>query len=634
MVRKKPKNEITIGDKIKFGVARAIYSIMGFEIKKEDTIGPIYNEFRKNLGISLGDDTPKEAFMGLGRKIRKNIIYSIPLIDKKNWNTIMSDKSNKSLSEKINCVICELPLDKKDYTKIDNKKLFKNVMVANRGEIAIRIIRACKELDIKTTIIYTKHDKDALATKYADHAYCLDDYEGDVPNGYLDSKRIINICKIAKADAIHPGYGFLSENSEFARQCEENKIKFIGPHSKTIYELGDKAIAKETMQKNNIPVVYGSDSLDTAEEALEFAKKIGFPVIIKAAEGGGGKGMRIVKKEKEFIKSYDSAKAESKSAFNSERVFVEKYIKKPKHIEFQILADQHKNVVHFGERDCSIQRRHQKLLEEAPSPALSDKLRLKMGEVAIKAASAVDYEGVGTVEFLLDSDNNFYFMEMNTRIQVEHGVTEIVTGVDLVKEQIMVAAGAEIAYKQKDIQIKGWALECRINAEDPMLEFKPCPGKITEYLPPGGPGVRLCSCAHTGFEISPFYDSMIAKLITQGQTRTETIDRMKRALDEFKISGVKTTIPFHQTVIENKQFRKGNITTDFIDKEKIMERLSKSELKALDDDKTIAIISAAIKAYLKDSPSQSIQRPIHTDNWVLASRIDNFGDFESENGTF
>jgi acetyl-CoA carboxylase biotin carboxylase subunit len=391
------------------------------------------------------------------------------------------------------------------------------------------------------------------------------------------------------------------------------------------------------MKENKVPVIEGSDSLDTPDEALKFAKEIGFPVIIKAAEGGGGKGMRIVEKERNFLKAYDSAKAESKAAFNSERVFVEKYIKKPKHIEFQILADQHGNVVHFGERDCSIQRRHQKLIEEAPSPALTEKLRKQMGEVAVKAAMAVKYEGVGTVEFLLDKDNKFYFMEMNTRIQVEHGVTEFITGVDLVKEQILVAAGAHIAHVQDEIKINGWAIECRINAEDPIEDFKPTPGKIDRYIVPGGPGVRICSCAHSGFEITPYYDSMISKLITLGQRRGEAIDRMKRALDEYEITGVKTTIPFHKEVINNRQFRKGNITTDFIQKNKIMEKMGrkieKNLRKDLDSKKVVAIIGAAIKMY----ESKKVRHaPIHqdrTDNWVLVSRMENVNNI-SDNEVF
>jgi len=442
--------------------------------------------------------------------------------------------------------------------------MFHKVLIANRGEIAVRIIRACRELGIYSVAVYSEADRDSLHVKLADEAYCVGPTAAR--DSYLNFANIISTAKLTEADAIHPGYGFLAENADFAEVCQSFQIEFIGPSSEAIQKMGDKSIAKETMKKADVPVVPGSDGLiEEVADALKLAKQIGYPVIIKATAGGGGKGMRVAYSNEELKKAFNMARLEAEKAFGNSGVYIEKYLEEPRHIEIQVLADRHGNVVHLGERDCSVQRRHQKLLEEAPSPALSQELREKMGEAAVKAAKAVNYHGVGTVEFLLEKDS-FYFMEMNTRIQVEHPVTEQVTGVDLIKEQIKAAAGEILTFKQEDITINGWAIECRINAENPAKNFLPSPGKIEFYLAPGGYGVRVDSAAYPGYVISPFYDSMIAKLIVWGKTREEAITRMQRALDEFAIEGISTTIPFHLKLLDNELFKKGEFDTKFLEK--------------------------------------------------------------------
>ncbi|GAW28688.1 acetyl-CoA carboxylase biotin carboxylase subunit [Carboxydocella sp. ULO1] len=438
--------------------------------------------------------------------------------------------------------------------------MFKKILIANRGEIAVRIIRACHELDIATVAVYSEADAHSLHVQLADEAYCLGG-----PRSYLEAEKIIEVAVKAGAQAVHPGYGFLAENADFARRCAENGLVFIGPSPEAIEAMGDKAVARETMIKAGVPVVPGSEAIIESEaEALKLATRMGFPVLLKAAAGGGGRGMRIVRQKSEFAEAWRAARSEAQTWFNNPDVYLEKYLENCRHIEFQILADNHGNVVYLGERDCSVQRRNQKLIEEAPSPALSSRLREIMGGVAVRAAQAVNYSGAGTVEFLLTRDGDFYFMEMNTRIQVEHPVTEMITGIDLIKEQIRIAAGEPLGYEQKDIQIRGHAIECRINAEDPFNNFLPNPGTITFYRPPGGFGVRLDSAAYQGYTITPFYDSMIGKLIVWGHDRQEAIQRMRRCLKEFLIEGVTTTIPFHLQVLDNFYFQKGEVYTNFL----------------------------------------------------------------------
>ncbi len=441
--------------------------------------------------------------------------------------------------------------------------MMKKILIANRGEIAVRIIRACKELGISTVAVYSQADEDSLHVSLADEAYCIGPAAS--AKSYLEKPHIISTALMAGVDAIHPGYGFLAENARFAEICREHQIKFIGPSVENIMAMGDKASAKKTMTENNVPTIPGTAGLVTdIEEVRPWIKQVGFPIIIKATAGGGGRGMRIVRQESEIEEMIALAQAEAGTAFGNNGVYIEKYLENPRHIEVQILADQFGNVVHLGERDCSIQRRHQKLLEEAPSPALTPELREKMGQAAVNAAKGIGYEGVGTVEFLLDSDNGFYFMEMNTRIQVEHPVSEMITNIDLVKEQIKVAAGEKLTFKQDDINFEGHAIECRINAEDYEKDFMPCPGVVDGYIAPGGPGVRVDSHVYTNYKIPPFYDSLIAKLICWGKNREEARARMLRALDEFAITGIKTTIPFHQKILKNSQFIKGDFNTSFI----------------------------------------------------------------------
>lgn len=442
--------------------------------------------------------------------------------------------------------------------------MFKKVLIANRGEIAVRIIRACHEMEISTVAIYSEADKDAMHVKISDEAYCIG--KAAAKDTYLNVQSILSVAIHTKAEAIHPGYGFLSENTDFAKMCEEYGIIFIGPNSDIISKVGDKSNAKNTMKSAGVPTVPGSDGeIEHIEEAVKVAYKIGYPVIVKASAGGGGKGMRVVNSEDELRSSIETAQKEAQNYFGNPMVYLEKYLEYTRHVEIQLVGDNYGNVVHLGERDCSIQRRHQKLVEESPSPALNTDLRDAMGQAAVKVAKAVNYNSVGTVEFLLDEDNNFYFMEMNTRIQVEHGVSEMITGIDLLKEQIAIASGEKLSFTQDDVKINGCAIECRINAEDPAMNFIPVPGKITNYIAPGGIGIRIDSAVYTGYTIPPYYDSMVSKLIAWGRTREEAISRMKRALDEFVIEGIKTTIPFHKKLMDNKTFKSGNFNTKFLE---------------------------------------------------------------------
>ena len=440
--------------------------------------------------------------------------------------------------------------------------MFKKILIANRGEIALRVIRTCKEMGIKTVAVYSTADKDSLHVKFADEAVCI----GPPPskNSYLNMASIIAAAEITNADAIHPGYGFLSENAKFSQICRDHKIKFIGASPEMINQMGDKSNAKATMIKAGVPCVPGSEGLlENIEQAIKEAKEVGYPVIIKATAGGGGRGMRIIWKEEELAPSFESASKEAEAAFGNGAMYMEKYIEEPRHIEIQIVGDQYGKACHLSERDCSIQRRHQKLVEETPSPFMTPELRDAMGDAAVKAALSISYEGVGTVEFLVDKHRNFYFMEMNTRIQVEHPITEEVINYDLIREQILVAAGVPISGKNYYPQLH--AIECRINAENPFMNFVPCPGKITTLHTPGGHGVRVDSHVYSGYTIPPNYDSMIGKLITVAQTREEAIAKMQRALSEYVIEGIKTTIPFHLRLMQDEEFRKGNYTTKFLE---------------------------------------------------------------------
>ena len=444
--------------------------------------------------------------------------------------------------------------------------MINKILIANRGEIAVRIIRACKEMNIKTVAVYSEVDKDAMHVKLADEAICIG--PANSSKSYLNFKNIIEAANITGADAIHPGFGFLSENSQFAKICEESNIKFIGPNYKVIELMGNKSNAKELMKNAGVPVIPGSDgSVKGLKDAIKIANEIGYPVMLKAAAGGGGKGIRIVNIPEELESNYNIVKQEAKLSFNDDEIYIEKFIKNPRHVEIQILADEHGNVIHLGERDCSIQRRNQKVIEETPSTAIDDKLRNKMGEAAIKAVKASGYTSCGTIEFLVDSDKNFYFMEMNTRIQVEHPITEERTGIDIVKAQIRISAGEPLKIKQKDVKFNGYSIECRINAENPAKNFRPCPGTITGVILPGGNGVRVDTAIYSGYTIPSNYDSMIAKIITHGDTRNEAISKMKRALEETVIEGVDTNIDFLFKIIKNPTFIRGNFDTSFIEKE-------------------------------------------------------------------
>lgn len=445
---------------------------------------------------------------------------------------------------------------------------FHKILIANRGEIAVRIIRACREMNISTVAVYSEADKDSLHVRLADEAYCI----GPVlsKDSYLNFTNLMSVATLTECDAIHPGYGFLAENADFAEICQSCNITFIGPSPDAITRMGDKAVAKQTMKDAGVPVIPGSDGLvEDMNEAVMIAKDIGYPVIIKATAGGGGKGIRIADNEEMLIQQITTAQQEAQKAFGNAGVYLEKFLTGMKHVEIQIIADKHGNVAHLGERDCSIQRRRQKLIEEAPCPVLDEDTRTRMGEAAVRAAKAVNYSGAGTLEFLLGPDNNFYFMEMNTRIQVEHPVTEMITGVDLIKEMISVAEGNVLSFRQEDVVMNGWSIECRINAEDPDRNFMPAPGKVNFYLAPGGPGVRVDSGAYPGYSIPPYYDSMIAKLIVWGSTRDEAIAKMKRALSEFIIEGVPTTISFHQRLLQHPTFVNGDFDIKFLEENEV-----------------------------------------------------------------
>ena len=441
---------------------------------------------------------------------------------------------------------------------------FSKILIANRGEIALRIIRSCAEMGITTVAVHSTIDRHALHVQLADEAVCI----GEAPSSksYLNIPNIIAAALTRDAEAIHPGYGFLAENARFAEICADHQLAFIGPTPEAMLAMGDKSTAKKTMQGAGVPTVPGSKGLlQDEKEALAIAQEIGYPVMIKATAGGGGRGMRLVRQESDFVRSFQAAQGEAGAAFGNPGVYLEKFIERPRHIEFQILADSHGNAVHLGERDCSIQRRHQKLLEEAPSPALTPELRDRMGSAAVRAAQSIDYVGAGTVEFLLDHSGHFYFMEMNTRIQVEHPVTEMISGLDLIAEQLRVAQGEKLSFSQEDIVLNGHAIECRINAEDPDRDFRPHPGRINGYLPPGGPGVRIDSHVYTDYEIPPYYDSLIGKLIVWGPNREAAIRRMKRALRECAITGLPTTIGFHQRILETPEFLAGEVYTNFVE---------------------------------------------------------------------
>lgn len=441
--------------------------------------------------------------------------------------------------------------------------MFRKILIANRGEIALRVLRACEELGVKTVVVYSEADRDSLPVKLADEAYCIG--PGPSNRSYLNIPNLIAAAELSGAEAVHPGYGFLSENARFAEICKDHGLKFIGPSPYVIERMGDKIKAKETMKAAGVPTVPGSDGpITDPQEAERLATEMGYPVIIKAAAGGGGRGMRIVQHAGQFQEQMELAQQEALASFGNGEVYLEKYLEEPRHIEFQIVMDQRGNAIHLGERDCSIQRRHQKLLEEAPSPRLTPELRERMGQDAVRAALFIGYEGVGTIEFLLDKHGNYYFMEMNTRIQVEHPVTEMITRFDLVQEQIRIAAGAPLSRTQDEVIFEGHAIECRINAEDPEKGFRPSPGVIDAYVPPGGPWVRVDSHVYPGYSIPPNYDSMIAKLIVWGETRDKAIARMQRALGEYAITGVKTTIPLHEKILDNAFFRKGEVYTNFL----------------------------------------------------------------------
>ncbi len=447
--------------------------------------------------------------------------------------------------------------------------LFNKILIANRGEIALRVIRACRELGIKTVAVYSLADADSLPVREADEAVCIGPAASNA--SYLLIDRVLSVAAICDVDAIHPGYGFLAENAYFAEACRKHNITFIGPTPEAMRALGDKAVARATMKKAGVPTTPGSEGLIISEaDAIKMARTLGYPVIIKASAGGGGRGMRIAHNDASLIQGFHAARTEAEKAFGDGSLYMEKYIINPRHIEFQILADNYGNVIHLGERDCSIQRRNQKLLEESPSPALNPKLRERMGAAAVKAAKAASYNNAGTIEFLLTTDGNFYFMEMNTRIQVEHPVTEELTGIDIVKEQIRIAAGEKLTLRQKDVKFSGHVIECRINAENPETRFTPCPGEVKLIIPSGGIGVRVDTHVYSGYRIPPYYDSMIAKLIVKGADREQAIARCRRALDEFTVEGVKTTIPFSQQIVHNKDFIAGHYDTGFVERAFLM----------------------------------------------------------------
>lgn len=496
--------------------------------------------------------------------------------------------------------------------------MFKKVLIANRGEIAVRIIRACRELGLETVAVFSEADRNALHVRYADEAYLL----GPAPSreSYLRADKILDVVKKTGADAIHPGYGFLAEREDFAAKCHDLGITFIGPKPSSIAAMGDKAEARATVIKAGVPVVPGTEDVGnmTDDDLLRIAPQIGFPLLIKATAGGGGKGMREVRSLEEMPPLLQSARREAESAFGDGNVYLEKLVEGARHIEFQIIADSHGNVIHLGERECSIQRRHQKLVEEAPSPFLDDELRKKMGNVAVKAAQAVDYINAGTIEFLVDKDRNFYFLEMNTRLQVEHPVTEMVTGIDIVAEQLRIARGRQLSYTQEQVKFNGHAIECRVNAEDPFNNFIPSTGRITHSILPTGPGVRVDTGVYPGFEITPYYDPMIAKLIVWGETRAQAILRMRRALEEYRIVGVRTNIPFHQTLMDSHRFMGGQFDTRFVE-----ERFSMESASEMDEAQAeIAAILATLVSHKETERSAQIVRRNERDtsNWKWVGR--------------
>ena len=494
--------------------------------------------------------------------------------------------------------------------------MFKKVLVANRGEIAVRIIRACREVGIETVAVFSEADRQALHVRYADEAYLLGPAQSR--DSYLRGDKIIAIAKKSGADAIHPGYGFLAEREDFAQACAEAGLVFIGPKPSSIAAMGDKMTARETVRKAGVPVVPGTEDVGnlTNEDLLAIAPKIGFPLLIKATAGGGGKGMREVTSLEEMPALLASARREAESAFGDGNVYLEKLVEGARHIEFQILADEYGTVLHLNERECSIQRRHQKLVEESPSPFMDEELRQRMGSVAVKAAQAVDYVNAGTIEFLVDKDKKFYFLEMNTRLQVEHPVTEMITGIDIVKEQIRIARGRPTQYKQEDIKINGAAIECRINAEDPYNGFMPSTGKITHSLLPTGPGIRVDSGVYPGFEISPYYDPMISKLIVWGETRAQAILRMRRALEEYRIVGVRTNIPFHQTLMDSHRFMGGQYDTRFVE-----ERFSIQEEQDGSDSEIAAVFASLVAHFETQRSAQFVMRNERdTSNWKWVGR--------------
>ncbi|MHC1631758.1 MAG: acetyl-CoA carboxylase biotin carboxylase subunit [Methanotrichaceae archaeon] len=494
--------------------------------------------------------------------------------------------------------------------------MFQKILIANRGEIAIRIMRACRELSIPTVAVYSEADKNALFAKYADEAV----YVGPSPasQSYLRIDKILEAAKQTGADAVHPGYGFLSENPHFAQACEENDIVFIGPSSQAIDRMGSKIAARQIMKNAGIPIIPGSkEGVSDPEEVKDLAEVVGYPVMLKPAAGGGGIGMKIMWKDEDLESALESAQSIARSAFSDDTIYVEKYLAEPRHIEFQILADSKGKTIYVSDRECSIQRRHQKLIEESPSPIMTPELREEMGDIAVRASKAINYKSAGTVEFMY-SRGDYYFLEMNTRLQVEHPITEMVTGVDLAKEQIRIAAGDDLAYSQNEIHMRGWAIECRINAEDPLNDFAPSPGRLRRYRSPGGPGIRIDSGVYVGFVIPPYYDSLISKVVAQGRDRKEAITRMKRALYEYIITGVKTNINFHIAVLRNERFQRGDINTHFLKEENIMDEVKKvtkaeyeknlSLASALGaDTRKIAAISAAVEAYMVHNENASSQ---------------------------
>jgi len=496
--------------------------------------------------------------------------------------------------------------------------MFDKILIANRGEIAIRIMRACRELDVKSVAIYSDADKTSLYRNYADEDYALGN--PSPKKSYLNIEKIIDIALESGAEAIHPGYGFLAENANLGKQCEKNGIVLVGPTGEVLEAMGDKITSKKMMKKAGVPVIEGTNKgIENIDEAVKIAGSIGYPVIVKATAGGGGIGMQRVYSEDELVRAIETTQSVASTNFGNPTVFIEKYLEKPRHIEFQVLADEHGNTIHAVERECSIQRRHQKLIEEAPSPIVTEELRAQMGDSAIKAAETIDYSGAGTVEFMYD-DGNYYFLEMNTRIQVEHPITERITSIDLVKEQLRIASGEELSFSQKDIKINGHAIECRINAEDPLADFAPNPGKITGYRSPGGPGVRLDSGVYMNYTIPTFYDSMISKLIAWGRNRDESVARMRRALSEYIILGVKTTIPFHKAIMKNPNFIEAKLHTHFVDDHKDiidadMEQVIKEDLEEVNrmkstfvPGKKIAAISSAVGSYVAAAQHQQMKK--------------------------